>query len=82
MFNDYPKYRMKILLFANLRTEGRKLDDLLSSPITKFVIRLRFDEKGRTFGTHWTEEKCLGCLVRRPVGKTLLALYCTVLLYR
>jgi len=42
MFNDFPKYRMRILLFTNLRTEGRKLDDLLWSPITKCVIKLRW----------------------------------------
>jgi len=36
---------MKILLFSNLRTEGRKLDDLLSPPIAKWVIRLRWMRK-------------------------------------
>jgi len=45
MFNYLPTYRMKILLFANLRTEGRKLDDLLSSPITTCVIKLRWMRK-------------------------------------
>ena len=45
MFNDLPKYHTKILFFENLRTEGRKLDDPFSSPITICVIKLKWMKK-------------------------------------